>query len=422
VAGKYCVERVLGVGGMGVVVRARHTTLDQIVAIKFLVANRFDSHEEAVLRFLTEARAAARIESDHVCRVFDVGTLPNGAPFMVMEHLEGHDLDDEIQARGQLPITEAVDYVMQAGDAIAAAHQLGIVHRDLKPSNLFLAIRPDGSRRLKVLDFGISKVGAGISRPPASKRSKEARSLGSPAYMAPEQARGGEVDSRTDIWALGTILYEMLTGQMAFTGADVSAVLDMVLRDDPCPMNALRHDMPHEMEAIVMRCLARDPSARWPSAAVLVRSLAPWGSLGMTSQLASVHRELGSHHSISGIRTPPHSTAPLTVGVSGASGMATQPDPDEVQNRASIVEDWTRQNAQKRLARSAVLVLGAATFVAATVALLLWMANATPAREQGSRVATTPPPPAVTSLPRPVQSAPSSVHSAIAAPARSSSP
>ena len=162
VAGKYCVERVLGVGGMGVVVRARHTTLDQIVAIKFLVANRFDSHEEAVARFLTEARAAARIESDHVCRVFDVGTLPSGIPFMVMEHLEGQDLDDEIQARGQIPITEAVDYVMQAGDAIAAAHQLGIVHRDIKPANLFLAIRPDGSRRVKVLDFGISKVGAGI--------------------------------------------------------------------------------------------------------------------------------------------------------------------------------------------------------------------------------------------------------------------
>src|SRR4051812_6958753 len=175
---------------MGLGVSARHTTLDQVVAIKFLVVNRFATHEEAIARFLDEARAAASIESDYVCRVFDVGTLEDGTPFMVMEHLEGRDLDDEIQQRGQLELVEAVDYVLQAADALAAAHQLGIVHRDIKPANLFLATRPDGTRRVKVLDFGISKIGTSAE---ITSARRESASLGTPAYMSPEQARGADV-------------------------------------------------------------------------------------------------------------------------------------------------------------------------------------------------------------------------------------
>ncbi len=430
-AGRYCVERVLGVGGMGVVVRARHTTLEQIVAIKFLVANRYDTMEEANRRFLREARAAARIESDHVCRVFDVGTLPSGVPFMVMEHLEGVDLDAEIQARGQIPLVEAVDYVMQAADALAAAHALGIVHRDIKPANLFLALRPDGSRRVKILDFGISKVGSEQTYRPRT-RENEKRSLGSPAYMSPEQVRSGEVDARTDIWGLGTILYEAITGQMAFSGRDVLSVLDMVLRDDPCPMNALRYDVPPEMQSIVMRCLAREPADRWSSAARLARALAPWGSAGMFGLLASVQRELGSMHSISGMRTSvPQSVEGISIT---GSAMVTQPDPEEVANRESIVEDWSRVRARRRLARSAVLVLGAATFVSATVAVLFWMAGdadrraATvppPAPEAPVAAAPLPPPaiPVVTIAPAavPVQTTTNSVQSARVTPPRAPS-
>jgi len=451
VAGKYRVERVLGVGAMGLVVSARHTTLDQVVAIKFLVASRFDTPEESIARFLAEARAAARIESDHVCRVFDVGTLPSGVPFMVMEHLEGRDLDEEIAARGPLPVVEAVDYVRQAADALAAAHQLGVVHRDIKPANLFLAVRPDGSRRVKVLDFGISKAHGEPHAPAAPGRA--ATSLGSPAYMSPEQVRAAaDIDARADIWSLGAILYELVTAQMAFVGGDVRAVLDMVLQDDPCPMSALRADVPPELEAVVMRCLSRDRERRWPTAAALARALAPWGSVGSFGMLASVQRELGSLTSISGMRvavTPASSVQPLVATI---GQHPTQPDPEEVRARESIVEDWTKLRARKRTARTAVLALAAATLLAATGAMLLRMgaSDASGASGASKAVAVAPavdlPPPGESPLPAaaaaaaaaspasaaapsiasasaaptPVQSAPNSVQSARSSPPRAS--
>jgi serine/threonine-protein kinase len=371
VAGKYRVERVLGVGGMGVVVSARHTTLDQVVAIKFLIAHELDSHEVAIGRFLAEARAAALIESDYVCRVFDVGTLPTGVPFMVMEHLEGRDLDEEIAQRGQLDIVEAVDYVLQAADALAAAHALGIVHRDIKPANLFLALRPDGTRRVKVLDFGISKAG-GPDNPRAT-------SLGTPAYMSPEQVRAApDVDLRTDIWGLGAILYELITGQMAFGGDDVKSILDHVLKDDPCPMQSLRADAPSELEAIVMRCLERERDRRWASAATFAGALSTYGSAGVFSNLASVQRELGSMSSISAVRAQgSNSVEPMVASV--RASMATEPDPDEVRVRGEgIVQDWTKQRARKRMARVAVLALAAVSVVVGAAALLVRVSGRAP--------------------------------------------
>ena len=392
VAGKYRVERVLGVGGMGVVVSARHTTLDQVVAIKLLVANRFDSYEEAVSRFLGEARAAARIESDHVCRVFDVGTLESGVPFMVMEHLEGRDLDDEIQHRGQLDMVEACDYVMQAADALAAAHQLGIVHRDIKPANLFLAVRPDGTRRVKILDFGISKSGGD-----AARRTLDKTSLGTPAYMAPEQVRAAsDVDARADIWSLGAILYELITGEMAFIGDDVARVLDHVLKDDPCPMSPLRRDLPAELESIVMRCLDRDPDGRWPSAATLARALAPFGSPNMFTALASVQRELGSFHSISQIRTGHLSSVqPMVANV--RPSMPTWPEESERSQRLEIVQDWTKQRARKRTARVAVIALACMTMMMAAAAVVVRMAATSRGAE--SAAAASAPPQAESGLP-----------------------
>ncbi|MBX3202718.1 MAG: serine/threonine protein kinase [Labilithrix sp.] len=320
---KYRVEHVVGVGAMGLVVAARHTTLEQIVAIKFLVEHRFGSRDESIARFLGEARAAARIQSDHVCRVSDVGMLPSGVPYMIMEHLEGNDLEDEIVARGQLDLVEAVDYVLQACDAIAAAHQLGVVHRDLKPANLFLARRPDGSRRVKVLDFGISKATTGKQR-----FTRETRSLGTPAYMPPEQVRDPmNVDHRADIWALGAILYEVLTGQMAFVGENIKEVLDRVLGEDPCPMPALRRDVPPELTAIVTRALARDRDARWPTAATFARALAPFGSIGVLSGLASIQREVGSLSSISALRASLSHPAPMAPSPLGSGAYAAHAAP-----------------------------------------------------------------------------------------------
>ena len=385
-AGKYRVERVLGVGGMGVVVSARHTTLDQVVAIKLLVANGQESREVAIGRFLAEARAAARIESDYVCRVFDVGTLPTGVPFMVMEHLEGRDLDEEIAQRGQLDLVEAVDFVLQAADALAAAHTLGIVHRDIKPANLFLALRPDGTRRVKVLDFGISRHGIGGENH-TPRLTQGASSLGTPAYMSPEQVRGvPDVDARTDIWGLGAILYELLTGQMAFVGKDVKSILDHVLNDDPCPVQSLRRNVPPELEAIVMRCLERDRDRRWLSAAAFARALAPYGSPGMFSQLASVQRELGSFASISAVRTQgSNSVEPMVANV--RASIPTAPDPEELRAREGIVEDWTKQRARKRTARVALAGLAALAFgAAASVLIARGSLHDAPAGVSGSAV------------------------------------
>src|SRR3954465_531507 len=156
-AGKFRIERVLGQGGMGVVVAATHLQLDQRVALKFLLPEAL-SNPEAVERFAREARAAVKIKSEHVARVADVGTLESGAPYMVMEYLEGSDLATWLQQRGKLPVEQAIEFVLQACEAIAEAHALGIVHRDLKPANLFVIQRADGVLAVKVLDFGISKA------------------------------------------------------------------------------------------------------------------------------------------------------------------------------------------------------------------------------------------------------------------------
>jgi serine/threonine-protein kinase len=350
---------------MGVVVAARHVHLDQAVAIKFLVGDGLGrSREELVARFLTEARAAARISSDYVCRVFDVGTTTLGVPYMVMEHLEGVDLEEEIGRRGQLVITEAVDYILQAAEALSAAHHLGIIHRDIKPANLFLHTRPDGSRRVKVLDFGISRMSG------AGPNTLEPGSVGTPAYMSPEQVRAEpNVDARADIWALGAILYELLTGQLAFVGESVNQILDMVMSEDPCPIGALRRDVPPELEAIIRRCLDRDLSQRFPSAATLAGALAPFGSVGIVAQLTSVQRELGSL-SLRAATGPAQSVEPMVANVQ--HGPITQPDPEELLAREITVHGWSRQRARKRT-KARALVAGFMIFsvlLAATGILL----------------------------------------------------
>ena len=180
-AGKYRVERIIGQGGMGLVVEAKHIALDERVALKFLLPD-YASHPEAAARFLREARAAVKIKSEHVARVSDVGTLDNGSPYMVMEFLEGSDLSQVLEKRGVLAIPEAIDYVIQGCEAIAEAHSHGIVHRDLKPANLFLTRRQDGYPLVKVLDFGISKTMGNVEN-----LTKTMAAMGSALYMSPEQ-------------------------------------------------------------------------------------------------------------------------------------------------------------------------------------------------------------------------------------------
>src|SRR5580698_2331943 len=250
--GKYRVDRVIGVGGMGAVVGARHLQLDERVAIKFLLPEMLQ-HEEVVQRFLREARAAIKIRSEHCVRVLDVGTLENGAPYMVMEFLEGQDLAAIGEQHKKLPIADVIDWVLQASEALAEAHAIGIVHRDLKPANLFLTRRADGTPSVKVLDFGISKqaatgADAGVTKTQAV--------LGSPRYMSPEQMRSTkDVDARADVWALGAVVHELVAGVPPFDAETMTALCAAILQDPPRSMRATRPDAPPQLEAVVCAAL-----------------------------------------------------------------------------------------------------------------------------------------------------------------------
>ncbi|AUX19899.1 protein kinase [Sorangium cellulosum] len=270
-AGKYRVERIIGQGGMGVVVEARHVVLDERVALKFLLPE-FTRHPEGSARFLREAKAAVKIKSEHVARVSDVGTLENGAPYMVMEFLVGSDLSRLLQEHGTLPLEDAIDYVVQACEAIAEAHAHGIVHRDLKPANLFLTQRADGSPLVKVLDFGISKVAAAVENLTGTSAA-----LGSALYMSPEQMRQTRsVDHRTDIYALGVSLFELLAGRQPFYAETLPQLCAEVLTGTPAPLRDIRPDAPAGFASALERAYARERDARYASVAEFVVALAPY--------------------------------------------------------------------------------------------------------------------------------------------------
>ncbi|HSN86692.1 MAG TPA: protein kinase, partial [Thermoanaerobaculia bacterium] len=278
-AGKYRVEKILGAGAMGVVVAAWHLDLDQWVAIK-LMRPEMAGEADAVVRFLREARAAARIQSEHVARVLDVSRLENGAPYIVMEHLSGTDLDQLLQERGPLPIEEAVEYVLQACEAIAEAHRHGIVHRDLKPSNLFLARRADGSPLVKVLDFGISKMSRGAQATLERSLTGATEVMGTPHYMSPEQIRSmKDVDGRADIWALGVILYRLLTTEHPFEAENLGACLVKIAVDPPVSLRSRRASVPVELEAVVLDCLEKNRDKRLQTVAALAERLGPFASV-----------------------------------------------------------------------------------------------------------------------------------------------
>lgn len=277
-AGKYRIEKVLGAGGMGIVVAAHHVQLDERVAIKFLLPEALEN-QEAVARFAREARAAVKIKSEHVVRVFDVGALDTGAPYMVMEYLEGGDLAAWLRQQGPLSVEQAVEFVLQASEAIADAHALGIVHRDLKPANLFCVRRSDGLLSLKVLDFGISKVTKASSSAPNLGMTDTSMMIGSPLYMSPEQMHSSrDVDARTDIWAVGVILYELLAGTSPFTGESLPEVVTKATSHPVPPLAGHRPGLPPDLEAVIQKCLEKDREQRYRNVAELAAALAPFGS------------------------------------------------------------------------------------------------------------------------------------------------
>ncbi len=270
--GKYVVERVIGAGGMGVVVAVRHRDLGELYAMKFMLPAAL-ANDQAVERFVREARAAAKLKSEHVAKVHDVGRLENGSPYMVMEYLTGSDLEGVLAQHGPLPVTTAAMYVMQACDAIAEAHEAGIVHRDLKPANLFLTKRANGSPCIKVLDFGISK--SVNPDEAANSMTRTTAIMGSPYYMSPEQMRSSKnVDHRTDVWALGVILYQLSTGRVPFPGETITEVCSGVLADEPAALTTLLQGIPQEFDGVVRRCLQKQPNYRFGSARELAAALA----------------------------------------------------------------------------------------------------------------------------------------------------
>jgi serine/threonine-protein kinase len=275
IAGKYRLEQVAGEGGMGIVYAAEHLVLRQRVAVKVLLPDAASS-ELVIERFAREAQAAARITSEHVARVMDAGSTATGAPFLVMEYLEGCDLEELLSVEGPLPLTEVVDYLLQSLEALAHAHAVGLVHRDIKPANLFLACRPDGGNVIKMLDFGISK--AMRSRPEEKKLTGQAV-LGSPVYMSPEQLRNAkDIDARADIWSLGVVAYELLSGRPPFDGEGVGEIFAAILEKDPVPLHVVNWRLPPEISSIIEKCLQRKPEDRWADAAELARALKPFGS------------------------------------------------------------------------------------------------------------------------------------------------
>ncbi|WP_437955723.1 serine/threonine-protein kinase [Sorangium sp. So ce119] len=397
IVGKYRVERVLGAGGMGVVLSATDDVLGRRVAIKFLLPATA-ALPDASARFLREARAAAALESEHVVRVLDVGTLDTGAPYMVLEHLVGEDLGDVLRTRGALPVGEAADYGLQICAALAEAHARGIIHRDLKPKNLFLAQRADGTSLVKVLDFGLSKMLlSGAESVQEASLTATGVIMGSVHYMSPEQLRSFKhTDVRTDVWALGVTLYRMLTARTPFGGDELMAVMASILSDAPLPMSAHRWDVPLRIERAVARCLEKDSAQRAQSVTELARSLLPFaGARGhlLFESIARLQPDAAAPapHDATHARSTPGSGAkiPAVAGARAAS-MATQPASmqpafaaaaDRMEDTAPLHPD-SLDPEQRRGATRAIgplMAAGAGILVAGAVALAWMLAERSPA-------------------------------------------
>ncbi len=381
IAGKYRIERLLGVGGMGVVVAARHEQLDQLVAIKFVRNDALDN-DEAVERFLREARSAARLRSEHVARVLDVGRLETGAPYMVMEFLDGHDLSQALTRDGPMAIDVAAALMMQACEAVAEAHSAGIVHRDLKPENLFLTRTVGGTPKVKVLDFGVSKSSR-VGDDPKNKLTRTRTMLGSPLYMAPEQMRSSrDVDSRGDVWALGVVLFELLTGRSPFEAETMPELCLKIVSEPPLSLAELRPVVPPGLVEVVERCLQKDKEKRYPNAGDLALALAPFAT---------------GHPSLIAMRTP-GSIVAAGSPFAPPEGVPNSGGPPRV---ASIPAAWgtegRRESQQAPPKRSHGAVWISLALVAAVAAVALF-ALRRPGAAPPPTVATSAPPPSTAEI------------------------
>jgi serine/threonine-protein kinase len=353
-AGRYQVEGLIGSGGMAAVLAAIQTDLGRRVAIK-LLPPRAAKSALGVERFIREARAASAIDSDHVVRLFEVGRLESGTPFMVMEFLVGAPLSRTIERRGPLPLTEGIDYFLQTAVAIAHCHAIGVVHRDLKPENIMVLENPGQRGHVKVLDFGISKADW-FEQEHTPSLTGTSDVFGTPTHMSPEQVRSSKsVDYRTDIWAMGVVLYEIFAGKPPFIAESLPALSAMIVSDEPTPPSHLRPDLPAELERLVLRCLAKRAENRPQSVHEIAEALAPFAA-------PSSHAHLDRIFAIALAKQLGASAGPA-AGVSGPYAPLR-----------STASAWGTTYRRKLGARRGVALgvgAGLVLFAAVTVALML---------------------------------------------------
>ncbi|XXY51270.1 protein kinase [Sorangium sp. So ce269] len=419
-AGKYRVERVLGSGAMGVVVAAVHVELGQCVAVKFMRSAHHVA-SDARERFLREARAAVRLRSQHVARVFDVGTLESGAPYIVMEFLEGRDLAAFLKEGGALSVDDAVEYVLQTCEAVGEAHALGIVHRDLKPANLFVTEDVSGSPCIKVLDFGISKIsGADLAL------TDDGQPLGTPYYMSPEQINSSkDVDARTDLWALGVLLYELIAGQTPFHAATLAEFYGRMLAARPTPLRERRSDVPPELDAVIQRCLTHDREQRWSDVAAFAGALAPHAPARARGYPERVSRVVTMQRlSSSGVKDEPGArravSFPPPVRVEAAEATGPLPQNSVAETALTLSPPRSTSSVFKvpraKPRRRGLLFLASAFIVGAALAVLVGgrPQGARPPAPTGSPAAAFGVPHAAPSAPIEPQAPPSTIASHVA--------
>ncbi len=282
--GRYRIDALCAAGGMGTVFRATHLLLARPVAVK-VISKRVLKLPGVAARFLREARLATQLESPHIVKVFDVAVLPSGAPYLVMEWLEGRDLSQVLTRSGPLPIETAIDYVLQACEALAEVHARGIVHRDLKPSNLFVTRGRDGLPNVKLIDFGVSKVDLSG----AARITQAGTALGSPSYMSPEQMAGAEdADERADVWGLGVVLFELLTQALPFGSGALGEILARAIVEPPPDPVAMRAGIPPGLSEAILRCLRPDPAERFQDVEALANALVEFGGPDSAARLPRI--------------------------------------------------------------------------------------------------------------------------------------
>ncbi|MBS2014372.1 MAG: serine/threonine protein kinase [Deltaproteobacteria bacterium] len=389
--GRYRVEALLGSGGMAAVYRATHVVLEQPFAVK-VVSPQIRAIPGMAQRFLREARAATQLKGTHVARVSDVGTMADGSPYMVMEYLEGRDLDTIIEAHEVVPVIDVVDLVLQACEALAEVHGLGIIHRDLKPANLFLTTGADGLACVKLIDFGISRFDSPLSPKDLEKLTTPDTVMGSPRYMSPEQMESAtKADERSDIYGLGAILYELLTLRAPHDGDTMLDIYAAATQGPPAAPSTLRPDVPRELDEVILRALRPDPSERFFDVAQLAAALAPFGPDGSLARAEQIERVLET----SRLRTRDGTTAEVAFTPTEASS--------HVRRRVSSSAHERRRRRVRRGTIAAglfvLVVAGVGTRFALTRAPAIAAPPAATATAPLAASETAPEPPALASAP-----------------------